>query len=210
MSSFQLAVARHLQHKLAGVVGRSDRGPAAPVIPRHLSYEEIRGRLDRRVEPLLGERTVEPEGNTRALRQRVDSGGEALFREHRRIEPVCQLSKLSEQLAHLLLRAPELRITPPALGDGETDRKRQSHEPLLRTVVQIALEPPAFLVAGLDDASSRGPQLLELRAQLRLEALVVERKASRGHDLLAEAWVVEEPLPVCDDCQRAPPPRRAG
>ena len=38
--------------------------------------------------------------------------------------------------------------------------ERERHEPLLRAVVQVALEPPALGVAGLDDARARGGQLL--------------------------------------------------
>ena len=38
--------------------------------------------------------------------------------------------------------------------------ERDRHEPLLRAVVQVALEPPALGVAGLDDARARRGQLL--------------------------------------------------
>ena len=59
--------------------------------------------------------------------------------------------------------------------------------------MEVALEPLPLGVAGLDDARARGAQLLEPRAHLGLEALVLEREpGGRGH-LLDELLVVEEP-----------------
>ena len=58
--------------------------------------------------------------------------------------------------------------------------ERQRDQPLLRAVVQVALEPAARGVAGLDDARARGAQLLDAGAQLGVEALVLELESRRA------------------------------
>ena len=75
-----------------------------------------------------------------------------------------QLAQLVEPLGELVLRRGQDlaggRRVPLEL---RADRRRSSateHEPLLRAVVQVALEPPALGVAGLDDARARRGQLL--------------------------------------------------
>ena len=74
----------------------------------------------------------------------------------------------------------------------EAQRQRESDEPLLGAVVEVALEPLPLGVAGLDDARARSAQLLEPRPHLGLEALVLEREpGGRGH-LVHELLVVEE------------------
>ena len=73
------------------------------------------------------------------------------------------------------------------LGAQQPQREREHHQPLLGAVVQVALEPAALGVAGLDGARARGAQLLELRARLRLQPLVVERQPGGRADLLERA-----------------------
>ena len=46
---------------------------------------------------------------------------------------------------------------------------------LLRAVVQVALQPPALDVAGLDDPGARRAQLVEARLQVRVQTCVLER-----------------------------------
>ena len=65
-------------------------------------------------------------------------------------------------------------------------------EPLLRAVVQVALEPPALGVAGRDDPLARRLQLGEPRLGLRVQALVLERDRRRGADRLDQLGVVVE------------------
>ena len=57
--------------------------------------------------------------------------------------------------------------------------QREPDELLLGAVVQVALQAPARGVARLDDAQPRDPQLLDARAEVRLEALVVDGKPGR-------------------------------
>ncbi len=46
-----------------------------------------------------------------------------------------------------------------------TQRQPDRDEPLLGSVVEVALEPPALLVAGRDDSGPRGLDLGELATQ---------------------------------------------
>ena len=67
------------------------------------------------------------------------------------------------------LRLSGQRALQPAQHDPER------HEPLLRAVVQVALEPPALLVAGLRDPRARRLDLGELEAQLDPQAAELHR-----------------------------------
>src|SRR5438874_1790232 len=74
----------------------------------------------------------------------------------------------------------------------EPQRERERDQPLLRAVVQVALEPAALGRLGLDDARSRTPELLLLAPSLRdvdavdepplLAGLVDDRRARPGDE----------------------------
>src|SRR4051794_10432665 len=89
-----------------------------------------------------------------------------------------QLAKFVEPLRELVLRHGQglsgaRRILVEFDADqGQVDR--EGYQPLLRAVMQVALEPPSLCIPGLDDACTRGGQLLvgvgvreRLRDQLR-------------------------------------------
>ena len=59
------------------------------------------------------------------------------------------------------------------------DLEAERDEPLLRAVVEVALEPAALLVARLDDAHARGLHLLELQAHLDAQARDLDRERGR-------------------------------
>ena len=89
------------------------------------------------------------------------------------------------------------------LGAQQPQREREHHQPLLGAVVEVALEPPALGVARLDGARARRAQLLEPRARLRLQPLVVEREPGGGADLLEQPGVVEQLGAVGDHARPA-------
>ena len=63
----------------------------------------------------------------------------------------------------------------------ELELDHQRDEPLLGAVVEVAAEPPALGVARLDDPGARGPQRLQPRPQLDLQARVLDRqRGGRG------------------------------
>ena len=62
---------------------------------------------------------------------------------------------------------------------------RDREQPLLRAVVQVALEPPALGVTGGDEPLPRGLRVVE-------EPLVFERERRGRGDRLDQAWVLVE------------------
>ena len=67
----------------------------------------------------------------------------------------------------------------PAVAEPRLEHpqvEREADELLLGAVVEVALDPPARVVGGLDDPQPRDPQLLHAGAQLGLQALVVDRQ----------------------------------
>ena len=80
---------------------------------------------------------------------------------------------------------------------GQPEREADPEQPLLRTVVQVALEPPALGVAGRDDPRPRGAHLGELGAQLGLQAGVLHGQPCGGpHGLEELAVLVQERIVV--------------
>jgi len=72
----------------------------------------------------------------------------------------------------LIERPDKLRIGgSPFTQHGQREHKR--HEPLLRAVMQVALNPAALPVPRLDDALPRRAHLIELRTQVRVQSLVL-------------------------------------
>jgi hypothetical protein len=56
------------------------------------------------------------------------------------------------------------------LGVGEPEVVGQGQQALLGAVVQVAFQPAAFAVAGLDDADAGGAQLVKLSQHLWVSA----------------------------------------
>ena len=115
-------------------------------------------------------------------------------------------------------RSATLRLAVPALAQ-QLQVDQQRHEPRLRAVVEVAAEAAALGVAGLDDARPRGPQGLQLGAQLDLEPVVLEREpggprggAQQLRVLLQRGLVDEraDPVAVMGDLGRALRRERAG
>ena len=84
-----------------------------------------------------------------------------------------------------------------AAEHAELERERD--EPLLRAVVEIALQAAALVVPRLDDPLARAAQLLEPRPQLHVQARVLERDAGRGAHGAEELGLVVERRVVQQD-----------
>ena len=79
-----------------------------------------------------------------------------------------QLAQLLQRVRELLAGALEVLVVGVPAG-GQAQHQRERDEPLLSAVVEVALQPPALVVAGLDDAGARGGELLaRLRVRERL------------------------------------------
>ena len=70
--------------------------------------------------------------------------------------------------------------------------ERERDQPLLGAVVEVALEPLALLLAGLDHALARALELLQLRLELDLQAPVLERDPRRRADRLQQLRLIVE------------------
>ena len=76
--------------------------------------------------------------------------------------------------------------------------QQQRREPLLRAVVEVALEPPSLVVRRAHDPGARGTQLAHTRLEPRLQALVLQpqrcRAAGCAHDrrVVGERRVVDQ------------------
>ena len=143
-----------------------------------LGDDEVDGGLERLGQPLLGD-ALDDQRQRRARGERLQRGREAAVGEHGGVQPAGELAQLGQRLLELVRGAAqqrhrgvgvaELLLEHPQL-DGERD------QPLLRAVVQVALQPPALGHARLEDAH---PRRVDLRP--RLGAL------QRQRDQLGEA-----------------------
>src|SRR6185312_9906635 len=97
----------------------------------------------------------------------------------------------TRELAELLERAVELAAggveQPPAdhrvvleLAPREPELQRQRDEALLGAVVEVALQAAALAHRDLHEPRPRRLELFDPRAQLGLEALVLELQRGRG------------------------------
>ena len=94
-----------------------------------------------------------------------------------------QLAQLGQRLLRLLAgrldQRLQLGIGPGHPAARHAERQRQRDQPLLRPVVQVALEPAAFGVPGLHDPGPGRPHQLQLRLDLGLQPGVLQGHARR-------------------------------
>ena len=111
-------------------------------------------------------------------REILERRGQALV-EPRRAQARRDRAQVADRRRDLVHRRVERRGEDPrlpgqrALQPPQHDPER--HEPLLRAVVEVALEPPALLVAGLRDPRARRLDLGQLEAQLDPQAAELHR-----------------------------------
>ena len=94
--------------------------------------------------------------------------------------------------------AEQLRVGVGVAQELQCEADRE--QPLLRTVVQVALESSSFRVAGGDDPGSRFPQLGQLGAQLGVQAHVLEREPRGRPGGLEQRPLADEPRVVDERC----------
>ena len=122
---------------------------------------------------------------------------EPFLREYGRMDATRQLAQFLDRNLKLVDRLGEdpldLRIEIPAelaLSKPELERKRD--QSLLRTVVQVALDPAPLRVGRLGQARAGSLQLGQPGAQLSLKARVLERQRGSGAHRLHELLVLSE------------------
>ena len=68
--------------------------------------------------------------------------------------------------ARLIEARPRARVVAELLS-SRLELERERDQPLLRAVVEVALQPLALLLPGLEHSRARAPQLVEARAAAR-------------------------------------------
>ena len=193
------AVVGHLDAQARVGLQRPDRGaPCVGVlggVRQRLGDDEVDGRLD------------SPAGSARRGRRRASSGTDdrsARDWSAGRSPPSARIAGWSPagELAQLVDRGPGVRRRRIELdqrvgiGIGphpptkELERDPQRHQPLLRPVVEVPLHPPPFRILGVDEPRPRRLDGIELRPDLRLEPLVLDRQADGRDGRRDEARVV--------------------
>jgi len=99
------------------------------------------------------------------------------------VQPTREAPQLGLSLAELVASEAQdvdRLIAALELALGELEQVRHGHEPLLRTVVQIAPYAPALGIGGVDHTCSRAPQRGRLTATLELGRRLRGGAAHRG------------------------------
>ena len=111
------------------------------------------------------------------------------------MDPAGELTELAQGGMNLgvglVQQRPGLRVVVHARPQ-QAEADPDPEQPLLGTVVEIALEAPPLLVPGTGDARTGVAELRELRPQLGVEALVLEREPRGGARGLEERWLVQQ------------------
>jgi hypothetical protein len=142
---------------------------------------EVGGELDRLRQAFAGRR-LELDRERGAAGHRLECGVEPAVGEQRGVDATRQLAQLAKcglELAARRLEEPASAagiLLHPALRHAQAESQRD--EPLLCPVVEVALEAAPLRQAGFDHARTRCPQLLHLRPQLRVDALVLQARAA--------------------------------
>ena len=158
-------VVRNLDHGHVVCPHELDHGAARVRILRdvgqRLGGDEVRGGLDPLREPFI-ELHLERNRHVRAGGERLECGEEPVV-EDGGMETVRELTQLGERLRQLFPGRCQQLLGRGGIGVDaglrEPERDRKRHEPLLRAVVQVALDPPSGGIARLQDPRARELEL---------------------------------------------------
>ena len=150
-----------VHERLAGVGVLRDVG-------QRLGGDEVRGGLDRVAE--VGHRPARDLHRHRSARgERLERRAQPAVAEQRRVDPARDLAQLLDGELGVLARLGDQErrargiARQPRLGDAE--REGHGDHPLLGAVMEVALDPPALGVGGVDDALPGAAQVVHAGAQ---------------------------------------------
>ena len=138
-------------------------------VRQRLGDDEVGGRLDRRRRPRRHV-DLDGHGNRRPRRERRQRRVEAAVVEDGRREPADEVAELDDRRLRLPVRAADelarrLGVVLELLA-REAEVEPERDEPLLRAVVEVALDPPPLLDRGVDRAA-RVCSSVSIRSSLR-------------------------------------------
>src|SRR3954467_12337474 len=122
--------------------------------------------------------------------------------QHGGMEAARDGAKLVERDSDLVSRLIETRARVLIAGDlllEQAELERERDQPLLGTVVQVALQSLPLPLSCLDHASAGSLQLLQMRLLFGLQACVLERNASCRRYRAEELRLVVEDR-IVDQC----------
>ena len=144
----------------------------------------------------------------RPATERRHRGRQALILQEGRMDPARELAQITDRRLDFVRRDGEglaeltrdrgviRRLTGLLQRDGHTD------QPLLRAVVEVALDPATLLLRGQDQARSGCTDLLELGLERPVEAFVLHGETQDGHHGPDERRVLAQDRVVDDRCER--------
>ncbi|HVM55182.1 MAG TPA: hypothetical protein VM262_18500 [Acidimicrobiales bacterium] len=159
-----------------------------------LGDEVVGGDLDR-LRQSLPNLEVKLDRDARPLGKGFQRTREAGLVDDRRVDAPGQFTELGQRIVELSRRVgDELghdRV-PCDLAAGQAEHQGQSDQALLGAVVEVALHPPKLPVTCVDDSGPRCVDLGELRVELGLESLIVDRQRRRLGDSLEPLGVIQQ------------------
>ena len=120
-------------------------------------------------------------GERAAARDVAQRRPEAALGQHRGMDAAREVAQLADRALGLVARLTdevERVVAAPEPVARHPQVQRDGDEPLLRPVVQVALQAPALGVGGGDDARLRGAQVDDARVELGLAAVVSSARAT--------------------------------
>jgi hypothetical protein len=162
-------------------------------VGERLAGDEVGGGLDARRDAL--DRRVHLDRQRRAAGEIAEGGGEPVV-EPRRAHPGGDLAQVGDRradLRHDLVECGSEDLGP--IGERTLQAPQlqpQRDEALLRAVVEVAFEPAALLVAGLDDSRARRVDLGELQPHLDPQPGDLDRERRRREHAVEQRPPLEQ------------------
>jgi hypothetical protein len=163
---------------------------------QRFGHEEVGGGLDRPGQATDRDGLIERQRERVPARELVDRGGQSVVTEHGREDPGRQRPEVCDGVGQPSFEALERlldgRVRRSQAAPRETRLQQERREPLLGSVVQVALDPAALRVGGFDDAGARVAQLQQIRVQLRLETGALKPQPGRPPSRAYEGALIGE------------------
>ena len=196
----------------AAITATLDACACFAALVKCLAGDEVGGSLDAVLEALVGR--LDARSQARSRREIAQRRGQAVV-EPCRTHAACELAQLLDRPRQLGDRGVErrrLRAGRRELSLEVAQPEPDRHEPLLRPIVKVTLQPAALLVSGRDDAGSRFLDLGKLPAHLGPQTGDLDREPGGADDALQQVGALAERLVVHDgrERERPAPHRRAG
>ena len=178
VGDLQLQAAVHALHPDGRVLGLRVLGD----VGQRLRDDEVRRRLDRGRAGVRRASRRAPPGPARGRRAPAAAGSRPRSESTAGWIPRASSRSSSRLCLSSSIEASiSIAASEPSGSRPRPSRRlqRERDEPRLGAVVQVALEPAALVVAGLDEPRARRAQLHHARAQLGVEALVLQQQGGR-------------------------------